>query len=295
MWIPKCGISTNPSNFPDLDDAGNAMVPDATRLAHLTPTQRAEFAVTSRLFSCLVTESLLRALYFPLPDASAKGFALILFHDPSVASAADITQISDVFALVPLQGTPILADCKDGLTIREITLLDPLDMVPLPLVIAKYDQLHSHRISDSLVFTTAILDTLNVCGWFAQDKIQLEVCWDTLFFWRSYARYANLASDLTEEVANELASSVKWQGAYISQRFTPISREEQHIHIKIRQRRLHLNLQALSGSNLLSRAIISIQFVLVQQGANNLLTIQRCTRCATFCLLYLTTHRGHTT
>ena len=87
------------------------MILDATRLAHLAPPQRAEFAVTSRMFSCLVTESLLRALYFPLTDASAAGFALILLHAPSAEAsnvqARDI-QLTDVFALVPLQGIPIL-------------------------------------------------------------------------------------------------------------------------------------------------------------------------------------------
>ena len=196
------------------------MIPDATRLAHLAPPQRAEFAVTSRLFSCLVTESLLRALYFPLESgASARGFALILLDDPSVPSAsqtADISQITDFFALIPLQGAPILASSEDGSTIRKITLLDPLDMVPLPLVAAKYDPLHSHGISNPLALTTAILNTLNAYGWCALEKSQLEVCWDSVFFWRSYARYANLASDLTEEIAQDFANSVKWQSASIS-------------------------------------------------------------------------------
>ena len=138
----------------------NAMIPDATRLAHLAPPQRAEFAVTSRLLSCLVTESLLRALYFPLGSgANARGFALILLDDPSVPSASrttDISQITDFFALIPLQGTPILASCEDESTIREITLLDPLDMVPLPLVVAKYDPLHSPEIDNPSALAAAI-------------------------------------------------------------------------------------------------------------------------------------------
>ena len=104
------------------------MIPDATRLAHLAPPQRAEFAVTSRLFSCLVTESLLRALYFPLSDASATGFALILLHCPS-AEASDLQasdiQLADIFALVPLQGIPILNYEENRTTIREISHLDP--------------------------------------------------------------------------------------------------------------------------------------------------------------------------
>ena len=193
------------------------MIPDATRLAHLAPPQRAEFAVASRLFSCFVTESLLRALYFPLSDVSATGFALILLHGPS-AEASDFRvtdiQIADVLALIPLQGIPILDYEENGTTIKEITLLDPLDLVPLPLVASKCDQLESHEVNNEV--TAAILDTLNEYGCFGQNNGRLEACWDPVIFWTKYATYANLAEDLAEEIAQELANSVKWQGKSIS-------------------------------------------------------------------------------
>ena len=192
------------------------MIPDATRLAHLGPAQRAEYAVASRLLSCLVTESRLRALYFPLSDVSAAGFALILLHGPSATSAFRATdiQMTDVFALIPLQGVPILNCEEDGAAINEISFLDPLDLVPLPLVISKYDQLQSRGISNPSpsTLTTAILGTLNEYEWFEKNKSQLEVCWDPIVFWRNYARHANLTNDLTEEMAQELSNSVKWQG-----------------------------------------------------------------------------------
>ena len=195
------------------------MIPDATRLAHLAPLQHAEFAVTSRLFSCLVTESLLRALYFPLSGTSATGFALILLQGPSAEAsnvrASDI-QLANIFALIPLQGIPLL-NYEDETTVRGITLLDPLDLVPSPLVISGYEQLESYGISDQVALTAAILNTLDEYGYFEQNKSQLEICWDPVFFWRNYARYANLAGDLTEEIAGELANSVKWQGESISQ------------------------------------------------------------------------------
>ncbi|KAK2460987.1 hypothetical protein APHAL10511_007457 [Amanita phalloides] len=44
-----------------------------------------------------------------------------------------------------------------------------------------------------------------------QTKIQLDVCWDPIFLWNIYARYANLSNDLTEDIAQELASSLRWQ------------------------------------------------------------------------------------
>ena len=194
------------------------MIPDAIRLAHLAPPLRAEYAVASRLLSSLVTESLLRALYFPLSDASAAGFALILLHGPSAEAsnvrASDI-QLTDVFALVPLQGIPILNHDEDEATIREITLLDPLDFLTLPLVISNHDELQSHGISNQTTLTAAILNTLNRYGYLEQNKSQLEVCLDPLIFWRNYARSANLADDLAEEIARELANSVKWQGKSI--------------------------------------------------------------------------------
>ena len=110
---------------------------------------------------------------------------------------------------------PILNHDEDEATIREITLLDPLDLVTLPLVISNYGQLQSDGMSDQQALTAAILNTLNGYGYFEQNKSQLEVCWDPLIFWRNYARSANLADDLTEEIAQELANSVKWQGKSI--------------------------------------------------------------------------------
>lgn len=195
------------------------MIPDASRLAHLAPHQRAEFTVITRLFSCLVTESLLHALYFPLSGSSATGFALILLRDPSKASAspnASNCKITDVFALIPLLGNPILTDDEDGSTTRKIALLHSLDMNPLPLVISKNDQSGHQETSNSVALNMAILNTLGSHGWFTQTKYQLEPCSDPAFFWRTYARYANLTDSLTEELAHEFANSVKWQGAPIS-------------------------------------------------------------------------------
>ncbi|KAF8896585.1 hypothetical protein BD779DRAFT_1496720 [Infundibulicybe gibba] len=47
------------------------------RLASLQPGERAAFATTSRLLSCLITESLARALYFPLHGFEATGVAVV--------------------------------------------------------------------------------------------------------------------------------------------------------------------------------------------------------------------------
>ncbi|KAF8633216.1 hypothetical protein AX15_001452 [Amanita polypyramis BW_CC] len=195
------------------------MHPDATRLAHLPPPQRAAFAVAGRLISCLVTEALLRALFFPLARSDASGFALILYNDPNADLAPPISatcQITDVFAIVPLQFIPVLTE-HDGN--RAINLLDPLDMIPLVFVVSDSKKEANGQPRSCIVeyknqhtdLDAAILDTLKKSGWLAQTTAKLETCWDPIYLWESYARYANLSINLTEEIAHEFSSSFKWQ------------------------------------------------------------------------------------
>ena len=99
----------------------------------LNPRDRASFATGSRLLSCLVTESLLPALYFPLDHFEATGFAVVLKKAASseAPSGRLLYKSTDILAIIPLRGVPIF---KDGLTDHEgkfIGLLDPLDMTPL--------------------------------------------------------------------------------------------------------------------------------------------------------------------
>jgi hypothetical protein len=100
----------------------------------LPPSQHATFAVISRLLSCIVTESLLRAYYIPLsgvPDVS--GFAVILATH--LISEQPIINRSlrphDIFAIVPLQNPPAFGEGALSRHGRAIGLLDPLDMVPV--------------------------------------------------------------------------------------------------------------------------------------------------------------------
>ena len=98
----------------------------------LNPRHRASFATGSRLLSCLVTESLLPALYFPLHDFDATGFAVVLRKaSPNASSGRSLYKSTDILAVIPLRGIPIF---KDDLADHEgkfIGLLDPLDMIPL--------------------------------------------------------------------------------------------------------------------------------------------------------------------
>lgn len=100
----------------------------------LPPAQHATFAVISRLLSCLVTESLLRAYYIPLSGLpEATGFAVIL--STHLMSEQPIINRSlrahDIFAIVPLQHPPAFGEATAFRHGRSIGLLDPLDMVPV--------------------------------------------------------------------------------------------------------------------------------------------------------------------
>jgi len=89
----------------------------------------AQFATTARLLSCLVTESLVSAYYFPVDGPSISGFATIF--KGTAESTKQQLQSGNVLALVPLYQAPIIKpDGKDAFG-KEIGLLDPLDMVHL--------------------------------------------------------------------------------------------------------------------------------------------------------------------
>jgi len=85
---------------------------------------RAVFATESRLLSCFITESLLKAVFVPCLQEHLVGAAVVL---SSIASKRDAPYaIADVFAVIPLRHVPIF---KSGSKL-EIGLLDPLDMLP---------------------------------------------------------------------------------------------------------------------------------------------------------------------
>jgi len=93
----------------------------------LPPAERAALATTARLLSCLVTESCVRALYFPLVGFEATGFGIILKPETPTRPYTS----TDVLAVLPLRHIPIFK--YDGRDVGEIGLLDPFDMMPFIL------------------------------------------------------------------------------------------------------------------------------------------------------------------
>lgn len=124
--------------FPKLDvffSLVNDTMPVPTHSVHFRPVEKAQFATTARLLSCLVTESLVHAFYQPVKalQVDAAGFAVILNAElPSYLERSTI-RADDILAIVALHHPPVFK--PDGVNFcgKEIGLLDPLDMIPFVL------------------------------------------------------------------------------------------------------------------------------------------------------------------
>lgn len=93
----------------------------------MSAAERAVFGTSSRLLSCLVTESLARALYFSLHDSDITGFAVILSDN---TKSGTLYEADDVLCVVPLRHVPIFKRDTIEEQGRDIGLLDPMDMAP---------------------------------------------------------------------------------------------------------------------------------------------------------------------
>jgi hypothetical protein len=103
-------------------------------------TERASFATTARLLSCLVTESLVRAIFAPLQWSDCVGIGVVLKAPIIATTPTHNCKQEDILAIVLLRHVPVLkTDSESGDEHRagkEIGLLDPLDMFPLVLGIS---------------------------------------------------------------------------------------------------------------------------------------------------------------
>ena len=97
------------------------------------PSSSAELAAVAtitRLLSCLVTESLVRAIFIPLRWSNCVGIGVVL--KPSKPTAPYFQE--DILSITLLRYVPILKPGSRDLPGYEVGLLDPRDMYPLLLV-----------------------------------------------------------------------------------------------------------------------------------------------------------------
>ncbi len=104
--------------------------------------ERASFATTARLLSCLVTESLVRAIFVPFRWPDGVGIGVVLNAPVSNKPATDCTSYSqgDILAIIVLKHVPIFKHDSNDPRGKEIGLLDPLDMSPLVLVTSIHNE-----------------------------------------------------------------------------------------------------------------------------------------------------------
>jgi hypothetical protein len=107
---------------------------------NLPPHEHASFAVSSRLLSCLVTESLLRAFYLEAKQSATTAGILVILSTSVISEQPVITRAlrpNDIFAIVPLRNAPVFNDPTPTKHGRIVGLVDPLDMIPEIYVLAE--------------------------------------------------------------------------------------------------------------------------------------------------------------
>lgn len=132
-------------------------------LRSLSLADRAAFAVSSRLLSCLVTESLLKAIFIPVDPSSSLsgtcGTCVILSNKANISNVpvGRPYHPSDVFLLVSLRFPPILKKPVDDAAAAEVGLVDPSDMLPW---IFEIREDHNPRQADASSMASAFLSHL---------------------------------------------------------------------------------------------------------------------------------------
>ena len=188
--------------------------------ALLEPSDRAAFAVTSRVLSCIVTESMLRAFYLPMSSEHAVGVCVIL--SMHVIGECPVIESSirpaDVFAVIPLHHAPI---CKGVATKhgRPIWMVDPLDMLPMVYELQASDSVDLHNLGSSgadsygvqNALQVAILSSLVPPSWEINAFTHLRRSLDPLHWWNKFAQSVVISDDARVDVAKQLESSFIWQ------------------------------------------------------------------------------------
>ncbi|KAI7869191.1 hypothetical protein BDF14DRAFT_1785851 [Spinellus fusiger] len=174
-------------------------------------TQYAKFATTSRLISCLVMETLVAAYYIPCGDTPV---CLLVRPNCQVNLSVNL-RLSDVLAVVPLRGLPILSTAPGScITLKEvqcprIELIDPMDMLPHIYSISMQE---TQTISTTDVLCEKVYNALCVLKEdFSFSASSLIDHYDAVQLWTQFAFDFNVDPHLREEIGEELKSSIVHQ------------------------------------------------------------------------------------
>ncbi|KIJ27922.1 hypothetical protein M422DRAFT_37526 [Sphaerobolus stellatus SS14] len=179
--------------------------------ASLAPAERAAFATSSRLLSCLVTESLMNAIFVRGQSNEVASTAIVLTPEASKHEGPYAPE--DVFVAIPLRHIPIFKPKSATL----IGLLDPLDMFPyvyeptagngISNGIVNY-ALNAHAKANSSGLEDSALEALQTV---VPQVSALRSIAGPLYLWRKFADSYGIDEELYDSVTEELRSSVVWQ------------------------------------------------------------------------------------
>lgn len=189
---------------------------------------RAASAVASRLLSRLVTESLLKALFVPIKSVKIVGVCIVLSRttDATGLPLDRPYRSTDIFAIIPLRALPIIKGSSHANVEQEITLVDPLDMLPYIYEVcenAKPDLAHGVCLvtcpwntcdAIHLDLPAAILSSLSLPHFNVAESTMLFLSLDPLYIWKKFSTELKPSSRATGAITQELLSSVIWQSAF---------------------------------------------------------------------------------
>lgn len=174
--------------------------------------EKAQFATTARLLSCLVTESLVRAFYQPVKVPQAAGFAIILNGEPPSYPDQSTIRPDEILAIVALHHPPVFKPDGVNLFGKEIGLLDPLDMIPFVLETGgSHCAQPGGGFPEYAELVAAFLDVLRVGKCVQLEKNTIHKSAGTISVWNKFAISHNVDGTVQADIAQEFSSAIKWQ------------------------------------------------------------------------------------
>ncbi|KAF7727683.1 hypothetical protein EC973_007238 [Apophysomyces ossiformis] len=173
----------------------------------------AKFATTSRLIACLVSEALVQAYYVPTPDTL--GICVLLRpHVIEENKIPTLLCLSDILAVVPLRGLPILSTPRvtatwNGVVCTRIELVDSLDMLPHIYSLSEVKTDIALSSTRDEVYATLI----KIC----QKDIDIAEAthlvdgYDAVQLWNQFSKDLGVNAKLQALIAQELDSSITHQ------------------------------------------------------------------------------------
>ncbi|CAO3639591.1 unnamed protein product [Cunninghamella blakesleeana] len=174
----------------------------------LKNTHYAKFATTLRLIACLVSESLVKAIYIPTKEeaTTVKGLCVLLGPNSTTLSTLD-----NVLAVVPLKGVPIidkqisLRDIQCG----EISLVDGWDMLPHIYSLSTSTQVnYLPPVSNVEQTRLAVAKSLSYLLEQTIEPTQLVDGFDAVQLWNKFANEYKVSEKLVQLIGQELDSSM---------------------------------------------------------------------------------------